>query len=834
MNAQDKPIILIADDSRVVRVSLKNILKNDCQLIEAEDGQQAWEQLLESPDIRLIFSDLSMPKLDGRGLLQKIRNSEITRIRNIPFIVVTGNEAESGTRDELQELGATEVVSKPFDPARIVSFVTTLVSQQENQSYMLLHEEGDQTEYLQGVLNQKDFMLGASKELSFAIRNKNELAIALLRIDQFDQLEAHYSEPAIEHILLTTVEIIRQHIHPDDTMAYFGDGLFAILRPASNAIGTRYIGRRIVENMSAKQFYLGESDEVVSVSMGISAPQIKPGIRLSELILLAEGRLKAAMDLGGHRVIDKGNETLTPVAPPSDSAPSVMTDPEAASNLHHDSIKSSHLRLDDISTHSALASTQDTQELEDKIDRLQSTLQSLGQENKDLQTQVDRLRNQSSESEQLRRRVFELESEQQQMQLKLNELSSDKVELQKRAEQAESAQHELLENEQERQITLEQANQFYEQENLRLEGQLEALNNRAQKAELAQRKSEQLVISLKDNIKLLRAQMEQIQNELLVAQQQSVQPAATSEAAHDTRQTAVDTDTDPLLDEETHIEQRADSDLAFNGFPSSMPASMQSSQSPLADLFAESKTPVKQETTESSRPRQAQKVEPEQPALSIPVYRPQQREKAPREYRPLSSFAIASLIMFLLLGVGGGYLYHYWTSDPVPTDSTVTESKPVDTTDDSNAENVTRDPTVIPDTSAKSATKTEVTSDQATDAYEVSTSTLATAAPGHAQTSDAEAILQAELTLRQIAEEEFQHRLQNAGKDAVQTPPPGVGGNGDLTDVEGAVQADGSSADEATQVSPTPAQQTSDAGIAADGDNAMQTPPEAPGQTLLQ
>ncbi len=86
MDTEDKPAILIADDSRVVRVSLKNILKDDCQLIEAEDGQQAWELLLEHPHVQLIFSDLSMPRMNGRDLLNKIRESEITRIRNLPFI----------------------------------------------------------------------------------------------------------------------------------------------------------------------------------------------------------------------------------------------------------------------------------------------------------------------------------------------------------------------------------------------------------------------------------------------------------------------------------------------------------------------------------------------------------------------------------------------------------------------------------------------------------------------------------------------------------------------------------------------------------------------------
>ena len=484
MTPQEKPVVLIADDSRVVRVSLKNILKDDCQLIEAEDGQQAWEQLLETPDIRLIFSDLGMPKVDGRELLQKIRNSEITRIRNIPFIVVTGNEEDGDTRDELQSLGATEVVSKPFDPAHMVSFVSTLTSPQESESYMLLPEQESLSQSIPNVHNQHDFMQSASKELSFAIRNKNELAIALLRIDQFDQLASHYSEPAIEHILMATAEIIRSHIHPDDTMAYFGDGLFAMLRPASNAIGTRYIGRRIIEDLASKQFYLGESEDLVTASIGVSAPHIKPGIRLRELLLLAEGRLKAAIDLGGNRVVDKGNDTLTPVGLASDSASGGVSN-EPSNDLHSDSILSSHLRMDSVLSSGDPQRRPNTQEMEDKLRQLESVIEGLTHENKELEGQNERLRKQSGDTEKFRQRVFELESEQQQMQLKLNEFVDDNERLRKRAAEAESAHQKLLDKEQEESITLQQANQFYEQENLRLEGQMEALDNRAQKAELA-------------------------------------------------------------------------------------------------------------------------------------------------------------------------------------------------------------------------------------------------------------------------------------------------------------------------------------------------------------
>ncbi|MEW8059937.1 MAG: response regulator, partial [Candidatus Thiodiazotropha endolucinida] len=459
-HASDKPMVLIADDSRVVRVSLKNILKDDCQVIEAENGQEAWDILCNTPSITLVFSDLSMPKLDGRGLLTKIRASDSSQIATMPFIVVTGNEESPEIRQELTQLGADEVINKPFDPSNIRNFLTILGDR--NQQPDLAHLETDisqhdeiepQSDFLGGVVDREHFMESASRELAFAIRNKNELAIALVKIDQIDEITTQYSDPAIEHILLTLVEIIKQHIHPDDTLAYFGTGLFAILRPASNAIGTRYLGRRILEDLSSKQFYLGESEQIVSASIGISAPDIKPGTRLIELISLAEGRLKTASENGGNKVIDKGSETLTRVNLAGDTS-------ELTSQSRQSSISTTHSQS--ASTRSAseihrLAAEQvaeikakygsDLDEEDDEASELiehKQTIERLTNENRQLINEIAHWKNQSAEADNLRRQLFEVESQQQQLQLKFIELQNENTNLLQQAETVESENKNLL------------------------------------------------------------------------------------------------------------------------------------------------------------------------------------------------------------------------------------------------------------------------------------------------------------------------------------------------------------------------------------------------------
>lgn len=115
-----KPRILIADDSRIVRATLIKRIEGMFEFREALDGEQAWEMLLIDPSIRVVISDLTMPKLDGYGLLKRIRSSKIARIRNMPVVVVSGSD-EQAERDRAKAAGATDLITKGIGTGQLLS-----------------------------------------------------------------------------------------------------------------------------------------------------------------------------------------------------------------------------------------------------------------------------------------------------------------------------------------------------------------------------------------------------------------------------------------------------------------------------------------------------------------------------------------------------------------------------------------------------------------------------------------------------------------------------------------------------------------------------------------
>lgn len=124
----DAPLILVVDDSRVMRQALNKILRRRYQVVDAPDGMEAWTLLEQNPGIACVFTDLSMPQLDGYGLLQRIRDSDDTRLKALPVVIVTGNEDDEGTRRKAAERGANDVVMKPFRADNVLKTTEQLLA----------------------------------------------------------------------------------------------------------------------------------------------------------------------------------------------------------------------------------------------------------------------------------------------------------------------------------------------------------------------------------------------------------------------------------------------------------------------------------------------------------------------------------------------------------------------------------------------------------------------------------------------------------------------------------------------------------------------------------
>jgi DNA-binding NarL/FixJ family response regulator len=120
--------LLLVDDEPGLRTAVKAYLEDEgFVVITANDGEEGWVVAQEQlPDV--IISDVMMPRLDGYGLLRRLRADE--RLGGTPVIFLT---AKGMTADRIAgfNAGADDYIPKPFDPDELVARVHNVVRRQE-------------------------------------------------------------------------------------------------------------------------------------------------------------------------------------------------------------------------------------------------------------------------------------------------------------------------------------------------------------------------------------------------------------------------------------------------------------------------------------------------------------------------------------------------------------------------------------------------------------------------------------------------------------------------------------------------------------------------------
>ena len=114
-------VMVVDDESRMRKLVRDFLVRQDFEVLEAGDGEQAVDLFFEEKDIALIILDVMMPKMDGWQVCREIRKHS-----KVPIIMLT---ARGDEQDELLgfELGVDEYISKPFSPKILVARVEAIL-----------------------------------------------------------------------------------------------------------------------------------------------------------------------------------------------------------------------------------------------------------------------------------------------------------------------------------------------------------------------------------------------------------------------------------------------------------------------------------------------------------------------------------------------------------------------------------------------------------------------------------------------------------------------------------------------------------------------------------
>ena len=188
--------ILIVDDSELNRSMLADILYKEYDVLEAENGREAIAMLQEHEhEISLMLLDIVMPEMDGFEVLAVMGKNKW--LESIPVIIISA-ESASTYIDSAYDLGATEYISRPFDPKAVqrrVGNTVLLYSKQKMLENMvtnqMLDKEKSNLIMVEVLSHIVEFRNGESGMHVLNIRSITKMLLAqLCRIsDQYSAIQ---------------------------------------------------------------------------------------------------------------------------------------------------------------------------------------------------------------------------------------------------------------------------------------------------------------------------------------------------------------------------------------------------------------------------------------------------------------------------------------------------------------------------------------------------------------------------------------------------------------------------------------------------------------------
>ena len=182
MRTQEKPVVLVVDDTETNIDILLEILSDDYEVSVALDGESALEIAFEDqPDIILL--DIMMPGLDGYEVCRRLKQREETRA--IPVIFVT---AKSEVADEAKgfDLGGVDYIAKPISPPIVKARVKTHIQLKLAQDALANQNQILEDKVSQRTCELRETQLDIIRKLCRAAEFRdNETGLHVIRMSQY-------------------------------------------------------------------------------------------------------------------------------------------------------------------------------------------------------------------------------------------------------------------------------------------------------------------------------------------------------------------------------------------------------------------------------------------------------------------------------------------------------------------------------------------------------------------------------------------------------------------------------------------------------------------------
>jgi two-component system, cell cycle response regulator len=278
--------VLVVDDSKFVRTTFASILKAAFAVREEVDGEAAWSVVAGDPSIVMVFTDLDMPKLSGFELLARIRRSSEARIRELPVVIISGNE-DPAVKQRARDAGANDFISKSADAPEVLSRIDNLL-RMVSASRTATHDTST------GTLTPHYLVTEGRKHFAHARRHGGELAVMALRLESYAEIARSAGKEIAEVIVARIAKLLLGKVRVEDSVARVAEGTFMVLAAGTSAAQMLALGERLRRELAEAKVTHREQRLRFPSRSGVASLGLDTAGSIEELMRLALRRLDEA------------------------------------------------------------------------------------------------------------------------------------------------------------------------------------------------------------------------------------------------------------------------------------------------------------------------------------------------------------------------------------------------------------------------------------------------------------------------------------------------------------------------------------------------------------
>ncbi|MBL8398240.1 MAG: diguanylate cyclase [Candidatus Accumulibacter sp.] len=299
--AQERPRILIVDDSRSVRTTFIKLIREHYAFREEIDGEAGWQALVLDHSIQLVICAISMPILDGDGLLARVRSSRLARLRQMPVLMISSDNEEAN--EHARTMGASDFISRGIGSSELLARIASLLRLARAQNELRDSADGALRDPETGLPNRQHVEVQAAQALSLAMRQGTPVSILIMSFDHAEELRLRHGDEMSKELLKRFASIMNKTVRKEDSLGHYGGNQLAVVSPGTPYPACESFATRLREAFAVATIAIHGQRLELSLSIGVAnTPQDQVSSSTALLELAAE-RLKKAQQAGGNRVV---------------------------------------------------------------------------------------------------------------------------------------------------------------------------------------------------------------------------------------------------------------------------------------------------------------------------------------------------------------------------------------------------------------------------------------------------------------------------------------------------------------------------------------------------